>query len=556
MVLTPLIPLAAVVFFYQNYSKTESLETHANLGRIVSSSMAQHIDNLGWRTSFAQNLDKKITSTQGTQILRDALSANPDFLMLAVLDEKGHQLYSAGPKPILNALGTIDLSQEDSFAAVKKAGRLNVSSFDIKLGLPIAEILLPLKNGKTLFGVVSFFNIWLRMEEQKIGETGHIYLVHESGQVFNFDKGEAPFAAAKMERIIKEGSVYIKSLKGAEGITWAGAIVPSPVDEAYIAVLQNKKEAYKDVNLVSLILLFFFLAIATLAYFAALQFAGKISEPIANMIAAAKRISAGNYSEPVPLDMEWQEFDELIKAFNRMMEDIEKYQELKVKQQIAEIKDFVFNSVAHDLRAPLLGLQGYTELLANENISVEDRRTYVATMSIAVRELLTLLEDVLDISKLEAGMLHPKKEKFDFKEMLDGVLASITPLADAKKLDIKKDLHTKTMFYGDKKLISRVMLNLITNAIKFTEAGGVTITYNADKDRFYVSVADTGIGMQEIDRDIVFDKYRQLDERVKGYGLGLTISRQIVHAHGGEIDIKSHPGQGTTISFYTKREKK
>lgn len=551
VVVTPLLPLGVLMFFYQDYTKTEVLSTHANLARIAGSAMAQQIEALQWRTAFAQELNSAKTSAEINKILNSALAANPDFLMLAVLDKNGRQTDAAGLKYVLEAVGKIDLSAEDALSYIRSEDRLNVSSFNISLGLPIAEMVLPLDDGRFMFGIVNFFNFWLRLEEQKIGESGHIYLVHETGRVFNFERGPSPFDPAAMRRFIENRQTFIKKLRGAEA-TLVGALRPSPVAEAYIAVLQNKNEAFKLINTVNLILLFFFLAIATMAYFAALRFAAGISEPVTNLIDASKRVAVGDYT-PVPTQTEWQEINQLCAAFNAMMEDIEKYQTLKIKQQVAEMKDFVFKSVAHDLRAPLLGLQGYIELISNDKTPPADKKEYIKTMRMAAGELASLMEDVLDVSKLEAGVLNIKKEKFDFGAALENVITQLRPLSEDKKLEIKTAVLSKTPYYGDKKLISRVLINLISNAVKFTERGSVTITYNADRERFYVSVSDTGIGMDEQHHGAVFNKYNQLDERAKGWGLGLNISRQIVAAHGGEIDIKSSPGQGTTISFYTLR---
>lgn len=550
VVLTPLIPLAALLLAYNNHMKNESLETHLNMARMAASAMSQHIDNLSWRTAFAAQLENT-SKTAGIKILNDALAANPDFLMLAALDKNGAQSFSAGIKPVLELIGTVDLSADDTLPRIREEGHINISSFDEKAGLPIVEMVAPLKDGRFLFGVVSFYNFWARLAEQKIAQTGRIFLVDQNGEAYVFSKEPPPFNAQEMRKVIEQGSVLVRGLEGANGQKLVGALWQSPVAGAYVAVLQDKEEAYKNINYITLVLIFFLLATASLSYFAALRFTEQISTPVNNLMEASKRVAAGDYLTPVPEDGYWEEFNKLITSFNAMTQDISNYQDLKVKQQTAEIKEFVFKSAAHDLRAPVLAIQGYAQLLSLPDLPEKDRAQYIKTMNAALSELISLLEDVLDMSKLEAGMLHPKKEKFDFKDALSPALASVEHMAAAKKIKLKKELHSKAQFSGDKKMITRVLTNLLTNAVKFTDEGEITVTYNADKEKFYVSVADTGIGMEEDKNELVFDKYRQLDERVKGWGLGLAICRQIVQAHGGEIDIKSSTGQGTTVSFYT-----
>ena len=109
VVLTPLIPLAAVLFFYQNYSKTEKLETHANLARIASSTMAQHIEDLNWRMAFTKSLEDNIgNKKERERILREAIAANPDFLMLSVFDAQDKQMSAAGIKFIVDNIKSID----------------------------------------------------------------------------------------------------------------------------------------------------------------------------------------------------------------------------------------------------------------------------------------------------------------------------------------------------------------------------------------------------------------------------------------------------------------
>ncbi|WP_428897376.1 Signal transduction histidine kinase [Parelusimicrobium proximum] len=549
-VFTPMVLAGILAYYYQNFTKKEVLETHDNLAKMMSISMAQYVENIGWRMAFTRALDPVSgDSKKGREVLQTALASNPDFLMFAVLDKNGKQLYASGPKLITDALGEIDLSLDESLPDIAQTKEASVSSFDIQLGLPIAEVVYPLNDGKFIFGIVSFFNFWARMQEQRIGSTGRVYLVHASGMVFTDDYHYVPFSEYDLNSAIESGERFIKKLRSDDGYTYIGAIEPSPISGSFVAVLQQKREAYNTINIVNSFVIFFIVAMATLSYFTALNFAEEIAKPVDSLIAGAVAVSSGDLSYRVPEEDNWEELDDLIRAFNVMTEYLQKYQDLKVKQQVSEMKEFFFKSVAHDLRAPVFGLQGYLDLLESGSLTKDEEREYISIMKKAAEDLAALLEDVLDASRLEAGMVTPEREDVNFEEALGKVFAGVNILASSKGLELKKDIESASPVYADRKMLSRILTNLISNAIKFTDSGSITAGYLEDAKNSIIYIKDTGIGIAEENLDAVFGRYYKEDAESKGYGLGLNISAQMVRAHNGEIEIESEQGKGTKITF-------
>ena len=556
VVLMPLVPMLLLLAYYQVHLKDNILETHANLAQIVSSSLNQHIEDLSWRLAFAQHLTDVLQEGKNPQaVLQEALNANPDFLMLAVLDKNGKERYRAGDKQVLNQVPTLDLKDDPSLPDLSREKRLSVSSFDVMAGRPISEFIYPLPNGDFLYGIMSFFGFLSRVQEQRIGVTGRIYIVDQNGSVYANDYQYKPaFDAETLQNAFASQDQLIKKLKTPQE-TYVGAFAPSPILGAYVAVLQLKSEAYRSIYYTNIILALFLLSIATLAYFGALTFAERLGEPIEALSHAAQEVSRGNFDEKIDEEIGWGEFKQLIASFNKMTADLKDYQVLQLQAQVSEMKEQVFRSVAHDLRAPLLGLQGYLYILQSGKASPQEQKEYLEQMSQAARNLSSLLEDVLDVSRVQAGMMSPKKQSVDVPALLKNVTDTLAPSAKEKKLALSFETSVNHL-PADPKLLQRVVMNLVSNAVKFTETGFVRVRARQDEKAYYIVVEDSGIGISETEMKGLFQKYHQVRPDRPGYGLGLFISRQIVQAHGGTLDVTSQPGQGSAFTVRLPKETK
>jgi signal transduction histidine kinase len=168
--------------------------------------------------------------------------------------------------------------------------------------------------------------------------------------------------------------------------------------------------------------------------------------------------------------------------------------------------------------------------------------------------LLRLINDVLDISKIEAGQLDLVLEDYSFQETAHMVVTSLEPLATEKELDLKTRIAPELPSgKGDQQRIAQVLVNLIGNAIKFTEQGEIIVDISLADGRFLVKVSDTGPGLSDLEKDYVFSEFYQADRKSTrskgGSGLGLSIAKRIVELHGGAIWVESVPGRGSTFIF-------
>lgn len=553
VVFFPLVPLCLLLGYYQLHLKDNILETHANLAEMVASSMSQHIEDLTWRLAFAPQVTSALQNKQTpVPVLQEALAANPDFVFLAVLSKEGVEKYRAASDknfliPVLNLQG------DPTLAELAARPRLSVSSFDVVDGRPISEFLYPLENGDFLYGILSFFGFLARVQEQRIGSTGHIYIVDAQGQVYASSYGFVPsFDISALRRAFSSRSPLIQKLKASQE-TYVGAYAATPVLDVYVAVLQLRSEAYRSIYYTNIILALFLLTIATLAYFGALTFAERVGEPIEALSRAAAEVSRGNLEVHVDPEIGWGEFKRLINAFNQMTADLKDYQVLRLQAQVSELKEQVFRAVAHDLRAPLMGLQGYIYILQNGQATAQEKQNYLKLMSEAAQNLSALLEDVLDVSRLEAGMTRVQKQRVDLPALVQEVVGTLLPTAQQKNLELTAQVEVPYLS-ADPKLLKRVLTNLISNAIKFTEKGFVKVLALQDEKSYTVKVQDSGIGLTAQEIKGLFHKYHQVHEGKPGFGLGLFISRQLAQAHGGTLTVESVPGQGSTFTLRLPKE--
>ena len=216
--------------------------------------------------------------------------------------------------------------------------------------------------------------------------------------------------------------------------------------------------------------------------------------------------------------------------------------------------DFITN-VSHELRTPLAGILGYTELLldgADGELQDEQRRDVMEVQS-GGQVLLRLVNDILDESQIEAGKMTLKMGCVDLKALIASVLATVRALADRKGLFLHADILEGVEALGDEGRLKQILTNLVGNAIKFTDTGGITVNCLPWSGFWRVSVMDTGIGMPDDSTDLVFERFKQLDptttRRFGGTGLGLAIAKGLVTIQGGQMGVDSTLGQGSTFWF-------
>ena len=217
--------------------------------------------------------------------------------------------------------------------------------------------------------------------------------------------------------------------------------------------------------------------------------------------------------------------------------------------------EFLAN-MSHELRTPLNAILGYTELIVDNIYGDVPNKIQEVLERVEKngRHLLNLINDVLDLSKIEAGLLTLSLNEYSMQDIVQTVFTSVEALAAEKNLNLKVKIpRVLNTGKGDEQRVAQVILNLVGNAIKFTEQGKVEVEATVSNESFLVSITDTGPGLSETDQKKIFEEFRQADAsstRVKGgTGLGLSISKKIVEMHGGRIWVDSSLGKGSTFSF-------
>jgi signal transduction histidine kinase len=242
------------------------------------------------------------------------------------------------------------------------------------------------------------------------------------------------------------------------------------------------------------------------------------------------------------------------------MENARLFHEIEDKGRQLEIasrhKSQFLANMSHELRTPLNAVLGYTELILDDifgEVPPQIRDTLERTRSNGLH-LLGLINDVLDLSKIEAGQLTLSLGDYSMAEVVHGSLSSLRSLAEEKKLALKALVAPDVPpGKGDERRITQVLLNLVGNAIKFTEVGEVTVEAGLSDGQFLVSVSDTGPGISQADQQKIFEEFQQADSsstrRKGGTGLGLSIARRIIELHGGRIWVESSAGHGSIFRF-------
>jgi len=312
-----------------------------------------------------------------------------------------------------------------------------------------------------------------------------------------------------------------------------------------------------------------------------------ISEPVTQLAQTVRIVSnEKNYSIRAGISPNRDEVSTLIESVNEMLEQIQQrdgalrraQQELEQRVRERTIQLAVANkeldlrnrevergtklkskflaSMSHELRTPLNAIVGFSDLLAEGTPGQlnDKQRRFVNHIKQGSAHLLQLINDILDLSKIEAGQLELRSEEFLVTDALPEVLSTIHPLALAKNIQVKQKVESKSLVKADRVRFKQILYNLLSNAVKFTpKAGRIAIECVDHRDFVRVSVTDSGIGIRLEDQKVIFDEFRQVegttDGTHEGTGLGLAITKRLVEQQGGQISVESELGKGSRFSF-------
>ena len=226
-------------------------------------------------------------------------------------------------------------------------------------------------------------------------------------------------------------------------------------------------------------------------------------------------------------------------------------------EEMNKLKDEFLTNTSHELRTPVNAMIAITDSLVKDGQAAVGQREREDLMHVVSsgRRLVSLINDILDYSRLKHGDLTLIRKVFSIESLIRGVVREVSFVAAGRKINIVYQQGEKLpQVYADEYRITQVLYNLLGNAVKFTGSGGsVTVSAIADRDTVYVSVSDNGIGIPEDKIEEIFETFRQADASITreygGMGLGLSISRSIIRAHDRDIQVRSRPGEGSEFIF-------
>jgi two-component system, NarL family, sensor histidine kinase BarA len=351
-------------------------------------------------------------------------------------------------------------------------------------------------------------------------------------------------------------------------------------DLACVAVIQLPMEQMnREINQNRAILISAALVtgiIAMVASYAIIRYV--IVKPLKHLRDVSDAIAAGKLTVRAQIQT-GDEFEELAHAFNRMLHNlVAMQQELRAVNrdldrkvdelaqanlalfEMNRLKSDFLATMSHELRTPLNSIIGFSEVLSGSDQLNERQKRYAANIQSSGKMLLGMINDILDLAKIESGKMEVRTEDFSIRDVCEALATLARPIAERKNIDLECRLDEAIpLMRQDPGKLRQVLYNLLSNAIKFTPEGGRVSLRAQPEGRFVViSVADTGIGIAEEDRETIFEKFRQaakpgqgdgvLTREHQGTGLGLSIVRELTKLLGGDVQLESRPGQGSTFT--------
>jgi len=302
---------------------------------------------------------------------------------------------------------------------------------------------------------------------------------------------------------------------------------------------------------------------------AALLIARSIARPVRLLSFAADEFGSGNFSARAPAEGR-DEMSRLGQNFNAMAERLQKREERFT--ELDRLKSEFVSTVSHELRTPLTTIKALTRLLMRDGLDEKKRREYIETISVECDRQIDFVLNLLDLSRIEGGVLRVTHERVDVQEVISSVVKSETRSAEKRRHDLQFDPNPEVPpICADPKELRRVLSNIVENAIKYTPDGGrIVLSALQQNGQVAISVADNGRGIPPEDMPILFDKFHRgrpaphseamrnattddellEDADVSGVGLGLYLARNVMEQMGGRITVESEVGRGSTFRLH------
>lgn len=581
-----IIPLSAVVYVSYEHSQevirnsvnTNLLVATENTGKAIDNWMDARKDDIRIISSIAENSEKEKFMKYLSSFQNEHEGVYQEFF---IIDPDGNIIFSTNPA---NAV-------KEPFLKDALEGRLFISDVSLSSTTNLPEVIItnPIRKNGTITGImgarVSIENMYMIIEGIDIGKSGEIFLVNNKGElIFHKDRFRILHENINNNFAVKE-VIYEKRGVGDyinyKGENVLGSYYWLPLYRWGLVVEQNRDEAYadmltleKETAVISIFAVFCVVLVA-------IVISKRMTEPIESLKNGASSLVKGHF-KTISVTSK-NEIGELTEIFNQTAEElleIRKKLETKIElankdlgeknkelilaneelKKLDNLKSDFLSLVSHELKTPLSAIRTSAEFLGSEGtIEPDIRKEMLDNVISNVDRLTRLINDILDLSKIEAGKMEFHYEKVNVEEIAKAAIENIRYLALKNNIAVSMELPENIPpVLADRDKIIIVLNNLLSNALKFMYKGGrVLLSAKEEENDVRIRVEDNGIGIDEDKVTKIFDKFYQADStsrrKTGGSGLGLTISSGIIRAHGSEIYVESEPEKGSVFYFKLKK---
>lgn len=537
---------------------------------------------------------------QAGSMLALRLASPLTYRALYLFDREGHLLiHLTDPLEALLAIGDvleilnrgpIRLTNEVSAAqeALMRSGDLFVSAVSIVGAdqIPVVYVGMPVfvKQGQSRQSIVAevdLRDIWRRVDRVSVGPAGRAFVVSRSGTIIAHpDRSYVGRALpAELEQVLAGYEGQTEYFDPVSKRTMLASYSPVGGKSGWgIVVEQERDEAFVPVNRIASTALVVLLVAVGIAIAVSSLIARNITRPIQQLEEATETIGrTGDLTHNIAVEGQ-DEVSHLATTFNRMIASLREAErklklysgqlEGRVKERTAELeaaniqlkeldrlKSMFIASMSHELRTPLNSIIGFTGIILQGMAGEinEEQRRQLSRVKNSANHLLALIIDVIDVSKIEAGKVELLIEEFDLSALAREVENSFKVAAEEKELEISLKMSNGLTIKNDERRTKQVLVNLVGNAVKFTDKGKIEIKVTEKDRRVEIAVRDTGIGIRKEEMERLFKAFSQISNqdrpKQEGTGLGLYLSRKILDLLGGEIKAESEFGKGSVFTF-------